>query len=219
MSLIWFLRLYHFYSLVTAYFLYEEVRSAKRAKTKKNSSEYFFFFFAYKDFFYWKQILKWSLSRSNHLILVSSVFVLVFLYIIWYNFGSGLFWWNLYLFWHTKLPNDIYYNLICVAVKFLKISFAWTTSVWKWRVTKILNLQHITLIFVLIILFLIFQCVLKFYYIQFNRLVNRSNCFHLMTSFMNLFVLFKMSVDINTWRAAIGHFGNVSMGSSICLFA
>ena len=105
--------------------------------------------------------------------------------------------------------------LICVAVKFLKISFAWTTSVWKWRVTKILNLQHITLIFVLIILFLIFQCVLKFYYIQFNRLVNRSNCFHLMTSFMNLFVLFKMSVDINTWRAAIGPFGNVSMGSSI----
>ena len=133
MSLIWFLRLYHFYGLVTAYFLYEEVRSvrAKRAKTKKNSSEYFFFF-AYKDFFYWKQILKWSLSRSNHLILVGSVFVLVFLYIIWYNFGSGLFWWNLYLFWHTKLPNDIYYNYW----------FAWQSNFSRYLLLELLLFEN-----------------------------------------------------------------------------
>ena len=36
-----------------------------------------------------------------------------------------------------------------------------------------------------------------------------------MISFMNSFSCLRMTVDINTWRAAIGLFGNASMGSSI----
>ena len=36
-----------------------------------------------------------------------------------------------------------------------------------------------------------------------------------MISFMNFFSCFKMPVDMNTWRAALGLFGNVIMGSSI----
>ena len=33
-----------------------------------------------------------------------------------------------------------------------------------------------------------------------------------MISFMNFFSCLRMPVDMNTWRAAIGFFGNVSMG-------
>ena len=36
-----------------------------------------------------------------------------------------------------------------------------------------------------------------------------------MILFMNFFSCLRMPVDINTWRAAIGLFGNVTMGSSI----
>ena len=36
-----------------------------------------------------------------------------------------------------------------------------------------------------------------------------------MISFMNFFSCLKMPVDINTWRAAIWFFGNVTMDSSI----
>ena len=66
----------------------------------------------------------------------------------------------------------------------------------------------------------IFQCILMYYhYFRFISLPNASNCpiikFSVMISFMNFFSYLKMPVDINTWRAAIGLFGNVTMGSSI----
>ena len=54
-----------------------------------------------------------------------------------------------------------------------------------------------------------------FYYFQFIRLLNASNCFHLMTLLINFFSCLRMPVDINTWCAAIGLFGNVSMDASI----
>ena len=56
-----------------------------------------------------------------------------------------------------------------------------------------------------------------FYYFRFIRLLNASNCFinTFYNSFMNLLSCLQMPVDVNIWRAAIGLFGNVSMGSSI----
>ena len=58
-----------------------------------------------------------------------------------------------------------------------------------------------------------------YHYFRFISLPNASNCpvikFSVMISFMNFFSYLKMPVDINTWRAAIGLFGNVIIGSSI----
>ena len=57
-----------------------------------------------------------------------------------------------------------------------------------------------------------------FYYFRFIRLLNVSNCFIITFSFNDfiheLFSCLRMPVDINTWREAIGLFGNVTIGLS-----
>ena len=67
----------------------------------------------------------------------------------------------------------------------------------------------------------IFQYVLIFYYFRFIRLLKASNCFIITVSFNDFihepffFFCLRLSVHINTWRAAIVLFGKVNMSSSI----
>ena len=65
----------------------------------------------------------------------------------------------------------------------------------------------------------IFQCILMFFYFWFIRLLNANNCSIITFSFNDfiheLFFCLRMPVDINTWRAAVGLFGNITKGSSI----
>ena len=130
---------------------------------KTNTNEYFFSLtFFYKDLLCYKQIFKGHLSRSNHLFLLTLFY--------------------LYFFWHIiRLPLAAYVE-ICITFDIrnsqmtstatidlrgsliLTTFFARATFVSKiffttvkWQTIKIVNLQHITLIFVLIILFSFFN--------------------------------------------------------------
>ena len=64
----------------------------------------------------------------------------------------------------------------------------------------------------------IFQCILVYYYFRFIRLLNASNCSIITFSFIDfiheLFSCYRVPVDMNTWRAAIGFF--LGMLSSVC---
>ena len=92
-------------------------------------------------------------------------FFFFFLHICWYKTTTGYFCWNLILFWRTTLPNDIYYNYWYVChLNFLQyllpeqfLSHYFFLLRENWQTIKIMNLQHTTLIFVLIILFLFFN--------------------------------------------------------------
>ena len=145
-----------------------------KLKPKQTQTSIFFFLtFFYKDLFCYKNFFKGHLSRSNDLFLVEPV-LLLFLcdtsvgirlpltaYVeICINFDIENLKWHL-----LRL-------LICVAFKILTIflpelpffqNFFFTTG--KWQTIKIMNLYHITLIFVLIILFLFFSlfwCIIIF---------------------------------------------------------
>ena len=133
---------------------------------KTNTNEYFFsltFFFKY--LLCYKKIFKGHLSRSNHLFFFEPV-LLLFLF----DTSSDYLWllmlkFVLVLIYETnRISDDIYCNywfvrqfnshdIFCPSYFCFKIFF---TTV-KWQTIKIMNLQHITLIFVLIILFLFFN--------------------------------------------------------------
>ena len=87
-----------------------------------------------------------------------------------------------------------------------------------------MNLQHISLIFVLIILFLfilsVFLCFDAFFYFRFIRLPNASSFFVITFSFNDFFHELNFLFRDANWykyfgRAAIGLLWNVSMSSSV----
>ena len=97
----------------------------------------------------WNANFKWRCKQKQPSALVESV--LFFWHIGWYETTSGCFCWNLILLWHTKLPNDIYYNYWYVwhsnfsqyLLPELLLFYNYLFITGKW------NLQHITVIIVL----------------------------------------------------------------------
>ena len=112
-----------------------------------------------------EKILNDVVSWSNHVLLIKSFFVFFFWRNFWHKTISGCFCWTLISFWHMKSPNDIHYNYwyICLLnfwqyyLPLLLLFHKYFFVTGKWQTIKIMNHQHITLIFVLIAWLLFFS--------------------------------------------------------------